>query len=334
MQVANMTSIKKIQKQKKAFSSDLMSEVIIEVTPSTSFSPIYKSPQKNSYDSDLSDLGFYWPKSEENIRQQLLARKSLFSPVFLFKRKDEAYYACWPAIAVVTLKTLSMGLSCIINTSIEDKCYHLKDCSGVKEVIKKAGSEILEYKHVVKADTADFYIAMNQQILLKHYKQIIKDKKIIRILYQYINHSVGLAREYKFITQEISISWSLSPLMGALILLPLDKVVNIRFIHVRYKYGWLILAKARSYLCNIVKKTHQVIEKVKFKFALGKTYRGKTPKGFEFLGYRFNDKGLIGLASKTINNFKELAMKLYEQGANAPRIHCYIRRRIAWATVV
>ncbi len=43
-----------------------------------------------------------------------------------------------------------------------------------------------------------------------------------------------------------------------------------------------------------------------------KTDMGRAEKGFDFLGYHFSPKGL-SLAQKTIDNFAEKALQLYEQ---------------------
>ncbi len=77
---------------------------------------------------------------------------------------------------------------------------------------------------------------------------------------------------------------------------------------------------------------HQVMYRLKFKLANDKTFIGKISCGFGFLGYRFNQHGLIGLANKTIDNFKEHIVKLYEQGTGHIRISQYVRRWFAWAT--
>ncbi len=43
---------------------------------------------------------------------------------------------------------------------------------------------------------------------------------------------------------------------------------------------------------------------------------GRTGRGFDFLGYHFGPEGLA-IAQKTLNNFVERAIRLYEQGPGA-----------------
>ena len=61
---------------------------------------------------------------------------------------------------------------------------------------------------------------------------------------------------------------------------------------------------------------------------------GKTERGFDFLGYHFGPDGLA-IAEKTLNNFVERAIRLYEQGPGEPlgstRLEGYIQRWVKWA---
>ncbi len=52
-------------------------------------------------------------------------------------------------------------------------------------------------------------------------------------------------------------------------------------------------------------------------------------KGFDFLGYSFEPKGL-SIAPKTLANFLERKTQLYEQDADARRIGQYVRNWWRW----
>ena len=53
------------------------------------------------------------------------------------------------------------------------------------------------------------------------------------------------------------------------------------------------------------------------------TIGGRIAKGFDFLGYSFEPKGL-SLAPKTLANFLDRITQLYEQGADVKRIGQYV----------
>ena len=59
------------------------------------------------------------------------------------------------------------------------------------------------------------------------------------------------------------------------------------------------------------------------------TIGGRITKGFDFLGYSFEPKGL-SIAPKTLANFLERKTQLYEQGADVRRIGKYVRNWYRW----
>ena len=59
------------------------------------------------------------------------------------------------------------------------------------------------------------------------------------------------------------------------------------------------------------------------------TIGGRIAKGFDFLGYSFEPKGL-SIAPKTLANFLERKTQLYEQGADVRRIGQYVRNWWRW----
>jgi len=307
-----------------------MSEVICDQILDEALSHVYKRLKEDSHNSDIWALSLYWDNRKEDIRTKLLSGNYNLSPVRVCRGGDEKYYTRWTAQDAVVLKALTLVLSTIIREDVGDDCYHLKGCGGLKGAIKKAVEYIPQYNYALKADVANFYASMDHEILLDQCKELIQDKRIITILHQYMNRVEVLNGEYNLIEIGISKGCPLSPLMGALILKSLDKIVSRECFYVRYMDDWLIMTKTRGQLRRLVKAMHNIMYKLKFKLALDKTYIGRIQNGFDFLGYRFNEKGIIGLAAKTVKNFMEKTAKLYEQCATDHRIRCYINKWIGW----
>ena len=65
-----------------------------------------------------------------------------------------------------------------------------------------------------------------------------------------------------------------------------------------------------------------------------KTFIGRIERGFDFLGYHFGPEGLT-MAARTIEQFVERAIRLYEQEPGAAstdsRFGMYVRRWAGWA---
>ena len=52
--------------------------------------------------------------------------------------------------------------------------------------------------------------------------------------------------------------------------------------------------------------------------------------GFDFLGYRISPSGLR-IAQASLDRFINTCGRLYEQGADIPRLAAYVKRWIQWA---
>jgi len=71
------------------------------------------------------------------------------------------------------------------------------------------------------------------------------------------------------------------------------------------------------------------INKLKVEKHPDKTFIGQIAKGFDFLGYCFEPKGL-SIAPKTLANFLDRIAQLYKQGATVRRIGKYVRNWWRW----
>jgi len=232
------------------------------------------------------------------------------------------------------LKALTLILTPQVSNTVGQACFHLKGHGGLKGGVRQLKSFRKDYSYVLKSDVASFNDSMDHQILLDTVKETIKDKRIISLMQLYMNRVEVDHGKHRLIEVGIPKGCPLSPLMGALILKSLDASISTECAYVRYMDDWVILTKTRNQLRRAVKKMHRVMKRLKFKLALNKTFIGKISKGFDFLGYRFNHQGLIGLAKKTIQNFNERVAELYEQGADAICIRQYVHRWIGWCLAV
>jgi hypothetical protein len=126
------------------------------------------------------------------------------------------------------------------------------------------------------------------------------------------------------------LNWINGRRRGGLMLKSLDESIPADCAYVRYMDDWVILIKTRQQLRRVVKRMHAIMHRLKFKLAKDKTFIGRISSGFDFLGHRFNHRGLVGLAKKTVLNFIGRVSQLYEQGASSRRIADYVRRWIIW----
>ncbi len=101
----------------------------------------------------------------------------------------------------------------------------------------------------------------------------------------------------------------------------------------RYMDDILILAPTRWKLRKAIRVLNQTLSELELEKHPDKTLIGKTERGFDFLGYRFEPQGLT-LAKKTITNFIAKALRLYEQEPPHKRVRRlgeYVVRWHRWA---
>jgi RNA-directed DNA polymerase len=143
---------------------------------------------------------------------------------------------------------------------------------------------------------------------------------------------VGL---YQDIKRGIPRGASLSPLLGAFYLFDLDRrMEGLDVKYFRYMDDILILARTRWKLKKAIAVLNETFNELKLEKHPDKTAMGRIEKGFDFLGYHFSPQG-ISLAQKTIDNFVEKALRLYEQEPphrRMKRLGEYCHRWVGWAS--
>jgi hypothetical protein len=93
---------------------------------------------------------------------------------------------------------------------------------------------------------------------------------------------------YEDVTQGISLGCPLSPLMGALYLLPLDKQMEeTGLFYARFMNDWVVLAPGRWNLRAAVRCVNRTLAELKVQQRPDETFIGRISRGFDFLGYRF-----------------------------------------------
>lgn len=162
---------------------------------------------------------------------------------------------------------------------------------------------------------------------VKSYYSSIDFSVLMEIIGSYVTHPIllTLVRKacqrtetcrgtfYDHDTKGIPKGSPLSPLLGAVALIPLDKAMGkIKGVfYQRYMDDWCVLTKSKSTLRKIVKRNHEVMRDLKFQLHPLKTYIGKISRGFNFLAYYMEHQKILP-SKETIRRFHERATALYE----------------------
>ncbi|MBL4820180.1 MAG: hypothetical protein JKY98_04185 [Gammaproteobacteria bacterium] len=118
----------------------------------------------------------------------------------------------------------------------------------------------------------------------------------------------------------------MSPILGAFYLMSVNGFFAGSNLHyVRYLDDYLILTKTRWQLRQALRKLYALLEPLKLELHPQKTFIDQVKRWFDFFGVsRFSRQPLM-LADVTVERFKELYHRLYEQQKTAP-----IREPLFW----
>lgn len=306
-----------------------MSDVVSNSNLEAAYDHICKTRLETSHNNDIWDVRFNWATIKPQLQHTLLQGSYRLSPT-QYCHTENGILHFWTAQDAIVLRAIAQVLAPVVGIAIDERCYHLKGRGGLKGGVRMVAKSVSQYDFVLRSDVASFYESMQKDKVLNACKPVIKDRRILRIIAQLIDRVDVLDGEHILKDKGIPRGCPLSPLIGGLMMKSLGARLPKGAFYAIYMDDWVVLTKTRGALRRAVKWMHRVMDSLGFKIAIDKTYIGRIKNGFEFLGYRFNHRGLVGLATKTIDNFIARLLKLYEQNSSSDRIEQYVQRWVGW----
>ena len=190
--------------------SNMMSDIVATAHLDQAFAAIYKRRRNDHFNSDLWAFSLNWPAERRKIQQALLQGCYQLSPVMAY-RSAKGRLTRWSSRDAVVLKAISLQLTAVLDSHIDQRCYHLKGRGGLKAAVRAVARTQYHYTYVVKSDVADYYDSMNHQVVLAQCRRVIQDKNVLRIIAQYLNRVEVQEGEHSLIHQGIPKGCSLSP---------------------------------------------------------------------------------------------------------------------------
>ena len=210
-------------------------------------------------------------------------------------------------------------------------CTHVKGHGGVKKSLRLLTRVIPEFRYAARFDVARYYESIDHAVLLTQLKKLQVSQHNQDIVQQYLalpdrrNSGKGMIA-----------GGSLSPLLGAVMLTPLDKTMEaeIRKGHlwyIRYMDDFVVLAKTRHQFRKAIKQVHAVMRQLKLTLHKEqKCFIGKTETGFDFLGYQVIPRQQLYPSTESIKRLTHNSRRLYEQGVSLERLRQYVVRWCCW----
>ncbi len=280
--------------------------------------------------SDIWDFRRYWGDTGDAVIKEFADGTYRFDVQKKTTLSCGETIALWSSRDALIIKVLTGIIQDQLKPFLSKACYHLKGNGGLKGAVRDVTKLLPKYTFFCKTDVKSYYDSIDHFTLLMKLNDYIKDRKIIDYVWQFLNRCVEWGGLYQDIKRGIPRGASLSPLLGAFYLLDLDremKKLDVKYI--RYMDDVLILAPTRWKLKKAIRVLNRTFNKLGLEQHPDKSLIEKKKKGFDFLGY-FLKPGMLGVARKTIERFKERIARLYEQGADINRIGQYFQKWFQW----
>jgi hypothetical protein len=227
---------------------------------------------------------------------------------------DDAIISLWSSQDMIALKLITLALGQLMADHIPKSCYHVKGHGGLKKAVSDTHAALSEHQYVMRSDIQGYYDSIRFDVLMGIIESYVKHPILLKLIYKACRRTETRGGWfYDYDEKGLPMGSPLSPLLGAIALIPLDNAmgrVNGIF-YARFMDDWLVLTKSKTALRKIVKITHDIVNALKFQLHPSKTYISKISNGFNFLGYYMDHEKILP-STETIRRFHERAAALYE----------------------
>jgi len=289
-----------------------------------------KARLEYSHNSDIWQLRRHWPIERELILSELNNAAFKFDPTTRYHFEDELRIV-FAARDSLVLKMLAIYLKTILAPNLPQSCFHLPGRGGIKAAINAVRDQAPDYNFIIKTDILSFYGSIQFAPLMKIVREQIPVDSICDLIEQSLPRTDYDGGDYIDIEQSLPMGSPLSPILGALMLLPLSNYFDAKsnVYYCSFMDDFIIMCKGKSQQKRMLKKLYQLLDPLQLELHPDKTFIGRITKGFDFLGYHFKEQELTP-AKKTLDNFKAKISKLLERGASRERIGRYCKRFRQW----
>jgi RNA-directed DNA polymerase len=241
--------------------------------------------------------------------------------------EDGHHFVRWRPVSQGLLRAAKLSLGKQLKSYLSLRCTHVKGRGVAKASVRFAQTMASQYRYVARFDIRSYYESMNHAVLLT----LLEETDIDTESYELVRDYLSLP-DTELTGCGMVAGGSISPLLGAVYLTPLDRAMERRhdIRYQRYMDDYLIFAPTRHKLKAALRCMYRVLEQLKLTVHPDKRYIGKTHRGFDFLGYRIHPDRKLRPAVQSLNRLLERSRRLYEQGVDENRLRQYVQRWFLW----
>ena len=223
-----------------------------------------------------------------------------------------------------------------IQPHLPKSCYHVKNHGGLKKAVQQTHKALPDYQYVFRSDVKSYYESVDFNILFTIIETYVHHPILVKLVVKscYRTETRG-GNFYDYFEKGIPMGSPLSPLLGAIALIPLDQAMEKTkgIFYARFMDDWLVLTHSKTALRKVIKLTHKIMQNLKFQLHPAKTYVGKISHGFNFLAYYMDDQKILP-SCETLRRFFERAAALYEPSpSQKPKKYKRHNRDVSWYQV-
>ena len=229
------------------------------------------------------------------------------------------------------LAHLQPRLAVSLAPALHGRCAHLKGHGGVKGALRYLQRALPRARYVARFDVAAYYNSIRHDRMLGLLGQAPVSPEQLALVGQYL-----ALPDTRGTGRGLVASGSLSPLLGALYLAPLDRAMWARWrrgqlvAYVRYMDDVVLLAATRWQLRRAIAQLQQILTGLGLRTHSEKLFIGPVTRGFDFLGYRLHPRRRLRASRESIRRLRERARRLYEREGDLCRLRQYVERWYRW----
>ena len=244
--------------------------------------------------------------------------------------EDGHHFVRWRPVSQGLLRAAKLNLGKQLKSYLSLRCTHVKGRGGAKASVRFAQTMASQYRYVARFDIRSYYESMNHAVLLK----LLEDAGIDAEGFTLVSAYLSLP-DTQLTGCGMIAGGSISPLLGAVYLTPLDRAMErLQARHdigyQRFMDDYLIFAPTRHKLKSALRCMYRVLEQLKLTVHPDKRSIGTTHRGFDFLGYRIHPDRKLRPALQSLNRLLERSRRLHEQGVDENRLRRNIQRWFIW----
>lgn len=293
---------------------------------------------KHQDNSDVWSYLHHWDQHRTALIKRIKNQTFRFQPVSERAVTDALGQASWREMRCaedrLLIRAIAQVLKPVILAATPENCVHPEGRGGLKQAVRDTQTHMnLHPKaHVFKSDVKSYYASIQHRIVYDQLCTLLPDEpKLCRLIWQSLQRTVERGGNYRDIEQGIPLGSSLSPLLAALYLIPLDTTFSddLAIFYRRYMDDWVIIVNTRRQLRQTTKGVYAVLKSLRVDKHPDKTWIGRAKRGFDFLGFRITPTSIQPSAASVSRRDKKVA-RLYERGASKRRIGLYLGRWLVW----